>query len=148
MARNVKLIDGGVDQGSRLLTINVGETNASTTATDYATDDFSWDRDSNFSDRTDQNNVINGTVGIVGPITGSATLQLAALTTPEPTVFNTFNEDYNGDTVTCYITSVGRRETKAGVTTIAITFRVATTTSVVVRDSDGNETTMSSVQIP
>lgn len=148
MSQNVKLIDGGVDQGSRLLTIQVGTSNASTVATNYATDDFAWDADSNFQDRTDEKNVANGTVGIVNPRTGTATLQLASLTTPEPSRFNRFNEDLNGTPVTAYITSVGRRETKAGVTTVPIAFRVALTTSVTVEDSDGVVTTMGSVLVP
>lgn len=148
MSQNVKLIDGGVDQGSRLLTISVGTSNASTVSTNYATDDFTWDADSNFQDRSDENNVANGTVGIVSPRTGTATLQLAALTTPEPSRFNRFNEDLNASTVTAYITSVGRRETKSGITTIPIAFRVALTTSVTVLDSDGVTTTMGSVLVP
>jgi hypothetical protein len=134
MSQNVKLIDGGVDQGSRLLTIAVGSSNASTVSTNYATDDFTWDADSNFQDRSDENNVANGSVGIVSPRTGTAPLQLAALTTPEPSRFNRFNEDLN--------------ETKSGITTIPIAFRVALTTSVTVLDSDGVTTTMGSVLVP
>jgi|GEM_PF-2536105 len=144
-AFNRRIVDGGVQYESRLLTINVGKSNATTTPIDYATDNFNWNVTSEWSDRTNELGVADGSVGVIKPATGTASLQLPDASTEIPFVFNTFSEDFFGETVTCIITDVGRKESKNGITMVDISFRKALSTSLVSLDSAGTSTTISGV---
>ena len=145
MAFNQQLIDGGVASQSRDITVRVGRNNSSVTNIVYHTDDFSFDAASQDLVRTNERNVPDGEVTTAQVPTGSATLQLPDTDTEAPSVLNLFDEDYNGETVTFKIKSVGRRETKGGITTVPITFGACLTTDVVSIDSAGTETTMSGI---
>lgn len=116
---NTIVIDGSVLGGSRDLTIN---------GVVYATDDFKYDIDSNQMLRTDKNNIPSGRKVTRGETTGTATLQLATISTAIPDFGMTFISTEG----TYYITKVGRAETKNGETKVPISFCLAITGSIVV----------------
>lgn len=116
--------DGSVAAGSRDLTIN---------AVVYATDDFHFDTDTNKILRTDKNNVPSGRKITRGETTGGATLQLATTSTALPDIAMTFvTAGPDGTNKTFYLSKVGRAETKAGETKVAVSFEMAITGSIAV----------------
>lgn len=116
---NTVVIDGSVLGGSRQLTIN---------GTLYDTDDFKYDIDSNKILRTDKNTVPSGRKITRGETTGTATLQLATISTPVPDFGHTFVQPEG----TFIIEKVGLTQTKNGESKIPISFCLAITGSVVV----------------
>ena len=120
MAQNVIVNDGGVQHGSRDVTIG-SET--------YATDDFSYTHPTGTTiERTESRSLVNGVVHIRGRTTGSMTIQLADQVQPLPDWGSQFTEDEGVFT----ITSVGRAETKGAETKVPITFALNVTENVAI----------------
>ncbi len=108
--------DGTVQYGSRVLTIN---------AVAYAADNININRPTKAVDRTNQLGEPSGSVGIADFVTGSATLQLAADATAEPTNGLTFTVTFDAGigAETFYLSSVSRAEVKDGEKKINVTFK-------------------------
>jgi hypothetical protein len=121
--------DGNVQRGSRVLTI--GSAAGGTGGTTYVAENFNVDRPSKVIERTDEMDKPNGQDIYETFVTGSATLQLADGTTPEPRIGWQFavtglikEGTPEADAVETFaISQVGRAETNGGEKKISVQFR-------------------------
>jgi hypothetical protein len=96
--------------GSRVLTI---------ATVSYVAQTFRTRSGSSVVERQTEDGEPNGAVGVPEADDGSATLQLATATTAIPARFAEFTED----TITYFITEVGKPEEQRGFKTVEISFR-------------------------
>lgn len=112
--------DGTTPSGSRVLTI------PTTTGADYIADNFDVNQPTKFLGNTDQDDEPNGGVLLEDFVTGSATLQLSASTTPLPANGDEFEEKIDPNDAaptTFYITEVGKPEGKGDLKKVRVNFR-------------------------
>ena len=113
--------DGSVQYGSRVLS-----TGAAGSTVNYVAENLTINRPSKTIERTNEVDNPNGQVTYPTFVTGSATLQLADATTPEPQIGTTFNPitlDTAIGAETFYISEVGRVEAQGAEKKLNVTLR-------------------------
>jgi hypothetical protein len=129
MAVTMPKNDGAVQYGTRVLTI--GSAANGTGGTTYVAENFSVNRPTKTIERFNEVDELNGQVTYVAPVTGSATLQLAASATPEPLLGWEFQVtlDAGVGSETYYLSDVGRAEGQGTERKINVSFRKRVTAS-------------------
>lgn len=147
MAFNERINEGGLSFPDRVLSIKKGMSAASVTAQDYIAENFAWSVGSSRNTVPNERGVPNKALTTVDMATGTATLQDPGNDSGWPYVGNHFDSEYiDGSTlVTCIIDSINPNETQNAPTTASITFHKAVSSTVVITDSDGVETTLTGV---
>lgn len=116
--------DGTFPSGSPVLAIN---------AVTYKCNSFAVDKSAETVQIVDENGAQSGALQFTGPITGTAEVQFAAVTTPEPTTAAAnallgviTNVNIGGANVNCFITSVAVTKPQRGPWTASLGFQART----------------------
>lgn len=119
----LKFNDGGKSYGSSVLTLKKWNGATYVARGSYATDDFSWDKNTNRTEFTNSDQIPTGRVLVHGGNSGRATLQLASAATALPGQFDVFRwTDPEGVNFYFVVENVGKSERKGDEAKVPVTF--------------------------